>query len=83
MIKRLEVIQATRRGHECSAPGCGKKIPGRMPAIALIQEDDSDEKKSKYITYFCSIDCYNEYEVRAVHAADAAHDEGNSQLVFS
>jgi hypothetical protein len=82
MIKRLEMIQATRHNHECSAPGCGKQIRKGEAAIALVHEEGYDGKKDKYIAYFCSIDCYNEYESRVIYAAGSACEEGNGQLVF-
>lgn len=82
MKKKLEVIQTTRRGHTCRASGCGKRIPGRMPAIALIHEEVIDGKTERFIAYFCDIGCYNEYESSIIYAGGAAGDEGDDQLVF-
>lgn len=68
MTKTLNVIQATRRGHTCSSPECQKRIPGRMPAIALTIEEVIDGHTQKFIAYFCDIDCYNAYESGIIYA---------------
>lgn len=66
MEKCLEVIQTTRHGHKCQAPGCSKIIPGRMPAIVLTIKEMIGGYETEIFLYFCDIECYNEYEAKRV-----------------
>ena len=62
-MKHLQLVQATRRGHICTH--CGKRGQGRMPALALIdQTRGGNGEIDKVITYFCNIDCFNDWEAK-------------------
>jgi len=57
MSKVLEIIKHTRSRHHCSQ--CGKTIKQGSEAVALVIADSL----GKFISYFCGIDCFNEFEV--------------------
>jgi len=80
MEQRLDVVQKTRKPHPCRGPGCKRRIPRGNQAFALIREEAIDGQLEKDIVYFCSIECYNDFEISIMYGAGAATD---CELVFN
>jgi len=71
-MKHLQIIRNTHNPHTCLF--CNRGIPAKEEAIAMVEETKVEEHDVKHIDYYCSMECYNEQEVRDYRTEKARHE---------
>lgn len=67
MIK-LQRVKSPRNKHTCTQCRGGTKP--NTPVIALVVEDFIDGNRHRFISYFCCIECYNDFELKKILTTD-------------